>query len=132
MTTGNSTNTTQPSRFISIDPWRMVKKGPTITMNGKTWHWCPHHVIEGKYNGLYVTHKPEDHDEWQKKKDLNLEKKRASKNKTKNDRDTDSAPSGKKKLVLNDSLKAALLTHSEMTGAQVDELLAELNESQDF
>ena len=103
-----------------------------MVKDGKTWHWCPHHVVEGKYDGLYVTHKPEDHDEWQRKKDINLEKKRTSKGKPKNDNTPEVTVNGQKKLVVNDKLKAALLTHSDMTGAQVEELLAEVDDDKDF
>jgi len=132
--TSNSDNgmKMQPKRFISIDPWRMVRKGASIEKDGKTWHWCPHHTVEGKYDGLYVTHKPEDHDEWQRKKDQNLEKKRALKGKPKTDPPAAAPTNGSKKLVINDKLKAALLTHSDMTGAQVEELLAEVDGDQDF
>ena len=38
-------------QFTEIADWRMR-------------YWCPHHKIEGKYDGLYVTQKPEDHDGW--------------------------------------------------------------------
>ena len=35
----------------------------------KDWYWCPHHKKEGQYNDLYMTHKPEDHNAWQERKD---------------------------------------------------------------
>ena len=41
----------------------MTKTEEEIEKDGKTWYWCPRHVVPGKYDGLYVTHKPEDHDE---------------------------------------------------------------------
>ena len=128
----NGQSQSQPSRFISIDAWRMVKKGASMEREGKTWYWCPRHVVQGKYDGLYVTHKPEDHDEWQKKKDIQNAKKKASKV---NSKDNDVQPKQQdsiKNLTLNDNLKAALLTHSEMTGAQVEALLADMGEHSDF
>ena len=132
MSNGDNDTKMQLKRFISIDPWRMVRKGDSMVKDGKTWHWCPHHVVEGKHGGLYVTHKPEDHDDWQRKKDLNLEKKCASKGKSKNDNPSAAPTNGSKKLIINDKLKAALLAHSEMTGAQVEELLAAVDGDQNF
>ena len=41
--------------------WQMTKKGEKIQHDGKTWWWCPNHN-EGK--GLYVRHKPENHEKW--------------------------------------------------------------------
>ena len=43
------------------DEWQITNKGESIEHEGKTWWWCPRHR-EGK--GMYVTHKPEDHDTW--------------------------------------------------------------------
>ena len=37
-----------------------------------------------------------------------------------------------KSLTINDNLKAALLTHCDLTGAQIDELIDEANSSADF
>ena len=128
----NGQSNSQPSRFISIDAWRMVKKGASVEREGKTWYWCPRHVVTGRYDGLYVTHKPEDHDEWQKKKDIQNAKKKASKVNSKDSDDKNVQQESSKSLTLNDNLKAALLTHSEMTGAQVEALLAEMGEQPDF
>ena len=47
------------------EEWQMEKKGETVQHNGKTWWWCPQHN-DGK--GLYVRHKPENHDKWLKSK----------------------------------------------------------------
>ena len=121
------------SRFISIDAWRMVKTTPSVIKNGKTWFWCPHHSYKGKYDGLYVTHKPEDHDEWQKKKDASLQRKRNYKAKmNQENKDSQHRNDDSKKLVLTDTLKAVLLTHSDMTGAQVEELIADVGQTSDF
>ena len=111
----------------------MVKTTSSVTKDGKTWHWCPHHSYEGKYDGLYVTHKPEDHDEWQKKKDASLQRKRDNKAKmNQENKVSQNQEDASKKLMLTDTLKAALLTHSDMTGAQVEELIAEVEQNSDF
>lgn len=56
---------TQPSggggRKARWEEWQTEKKGDSIQHNGKTWWWCPQHR-DGK--GLYVRHKPENHDKW--------------------------------------------------------------------
>ena len=88
--------------------------------------------MAGRYDGLYVTHKPEDHDEWQKKKDIQNAKKKASKVIFK---DIDNKPKTHKSsqnLTSNDNLKAALLTHSDMTGSQVEDLLVDMGDNLDF
>ena len=53
---------------INIDKWRMTKTTPMVERDGKTWYWYPHHVYEDIYNGLYVTYKSGDHDDWVKRK----------------------------------------------------------------
>ena len=41
--------------------WQTKKEGDSIQHDGKTWWWCSQHR-EGQ--GLYVRHKPENHDKW--------------------------------------------------------------------
>ena len=53
---------------FTLDPWRIVKEGSSKTVDGKTWNWCPHHKREGKYDGMYVAHTPDKHDEWLERK----------------------------------------------------------------
>ena len=50
----------------SIEKWRVVKKGAFMTVDGKQYWWCPHHIDKGTlslWNRIYVTHKPENHDD---------------------------------------------------------------------
>ena len=56
-----SNNNMINSEWLTIDQWRMEKGKPMIQKEGKTWYWCPKYVSPGKYKGLHVTHKPEDH-----------------------------------------------------------------------
>ena len=44
----------------NVDKWRVVKKGETIEAGGKTSYWCKHHKLDGKWDGMYCWHKPED------------------------------------------------------------------------
>ena len=49
----------------SIEKWCVVKKGASIIVDGKNW-WCLKHVDKAtpyRWNGMYIIHKPEDHDE---------------------------------------------------------------------
>ena len=41
-----------------VEKWRAVKAGDTKIVGGTTWHWCPHHKLENKWNGLYSRHSP--------------------------------------------------------------------------
>lgn len=43
------------------EEWQTQKQGDSIQQKGKTWWWCPQHR-DGQ--GLYVRHKPENHDKW--------------------------------------------------------------------
>ena len=46
-----------------IERWRIVKQGASITVDGKIYWWCEHHIDPaGRWSGMYVAHKPEDHD----------------------------------------------------------------------
>ena len=49
---------------LKIPVWRTEKKEASVQRDGKTWWWCPHHKKEGLFDGLYMTHKPSEHDEW--------------------------------------------------------------------
>ena len=86
-----------------------------IKKEGKTWYWCPKHVSQGKYDGLYVTHKPEDHDEWAK----NRNRFRKRDNKNENDREETANAS-----TNNENNKAL--------AAQADALIKEARDEVDF
>jgi len=108
----------------------MNKTDDMVERDGKNWWWCPKHVLPGKYDGLYVTHKPEDHEDWLKRK----EERRAkfSKDKTSNDKSAAKTDNGNKNLVLTDNLRAALLTRCDLTGAQADALIKDAQNDVDF
>ena len=65
--TDQSSNTKGPEKLL-IPVWRTKNVGPSCERDGATWWWCPHHKKPGLFDGLYMTHKPEDHDAWRKKK----------------------------------------------------------------
>ena len=55
-------NMTTNNDFIDgLDRWRIKNVSPSKVFDDKTYYWCPHHVKEGKWNGMYVLHSPEQH-----------------------------------------------------------------------
>ena len=116
-TTAPSTSDTKPK--LRIPEWRTIKKGDKVDRDGKTWWWCPKHKAEGLFDGLYVTHKPEDHDEWSRRN-----KEARAKKKTAASTNTSTSDSGK--LQLTESMKQALMTDGNMTSEQATVLWAKL------
>ena len=48
-----------------VEKWRITKRGASIVVDGKTYWWCDKHIDRhGRWNGMYVRHKPEDHDDF--------------------------------------------------------------------
>ena len=127
-----SDNSNSNSKYLTIDAWRMKKGELMIKKEGKTWYWCPKHVYQGKYDGLYVTHKPEDHDEWAKNR--NRFKKREKKDEKDKEMTSNEFANNanENSLALSNSLKAALLTRCDLTAAQADALIKEAREEVDF
>ena len=108
----------------TVEEWRMKRDGDRKVVGGKEYFWCPHHRLEGVFDGLYMQHKPgRGHEEWQERKDrMKQAKKRtgtsggANVNVTNND-------SGDKRLVLDDKMvkaKQALVTDHGFSELQAD------------
>jgi hypothetical protein len=102
--------------------WRLEKVDNKVEHNmverdGKTWYWCDQHKYNNKgviTNGMYVTHKPDDHEAW-----LVRRKKPKSGTSTATLASTSAKPaasasvlneSSAAKLSLSKSLQAALVT----------------------
>ena len=77
--------------------------------DGKTWHWCPHHYKEGLFDGLYMPHKPCDHDAWVEDKKAKAAKRKNKKQGGKSDKNN------KSKSELTDSMKQALVAQGNMS-----------------
>lgn len=75
----NATGATTTKPKLLIPKWRTVKKGDKVDKEGKTWWWCPHHKKEGLFDGLYMPHKPSEHDEWKRQKDERIAARKAKK-----------------------------------------------------
>jgi flagellar biosynthesis chaperone FliJ len=99
-----------------VAKWRTIKdKGESCEWNGTTWYWCTKHVHpNGAFNGLYCTHKPEDHDEW-----------KANRNAWKKDKDKkDGNPteSRTKSLSVSQKLKSVLCTKLMLSDEDAEEI----------
>ena len=60
---GGGYNGNQGDKIAGVEKWRTSNKVATIQHEGKTVWWCPIHKQKDElFDGLYVWHKPEDHD----------------------------------------------------------------------
>ena len=110
-----------------------MKNGPDqMIQDGKTWFWYPHHKIEVKYDGLYVTHKPKEYNEWLKRKNDCIAKKKKAKESQNAGNDDKKVEEDGSRLVVSDSFKAALMTHMDIFLEQVDAIVQEAEGSEDF
>ena len=128
---GPPSGSTGPRHSTGLKEWRKTKSFGEKVFKDDAWHWwCPHHVYPGVYDGLYMTHPPEEHDKWQERKD----KYKANRKKGKS-KDSASEPSGKSdgkpddklKLGLNDKMKTALMTNHGFTELQIEAFASELH-----
>ena len=99
-----------------VAKWRTIKdKGESCEWSGTTWYWCSKHKRpNGAFDGLYCTHKPEDHDEW-----------KANRNAWKKDKDKkDGNPteSRTKSLSVSQKLKSVLCTKLMLSDEDAEEI----------
>ena len=112
-TNGGTRNKNGP---YTVHPERLIKGGPTKTINGTVMYWCTGDHWSGGtcHNGMYVTHEPGKHDEWRKVQDERNAKRRAKKDAAKTPSGGDGDKSGTpadaaaKKLALSKKLCTAL------------------------
>ena len=63
-TTGGGKAGKEGDLISGLPKWRTVKDGEKKTINGTQYWWCPHHKHkDGLWDGLYVRHPAEKHDE---------------------------------------------------------------------
>ena len=93
--------------------------GAKVFKDGKWYWWCEHNKWDGFYDGLYVTHSPENHDEWKAKQDVNKKRNQGRNPYASGSAYSSGSGSAKSesstKLVLDDKLKQALLTDHGFT-----------------
>ena len=112
-------NTNKRNSFRQVAEWRKKKSfGASTEKEGKIWWWCPKHEGKG-YKGLYVTHKPEDHDE------------HMAKFKTSGQRSSSSSSSSsiKGNLYMKDSLRSSMVTKLGMSAADAEQFWSEVSEN---
>lgn len=120
---GKSKNSsTSKNLRINIPEWRMLNTGPTKVVDGVKYWWCKHHKLENVFDGLYMTHKPEDHSKWKEEK----EKKKAEYKKKQADRKVSDTQKSGKKLQLSDRLKSAMVTNFCCSNEQAENVWAEV------
>ena len=119
---GSEKDSNNQNKNWEIADWRK-KKGPDHkTVDGKDWWWCPNHKgKDGKeYDGLYVTHKPDEcHLPWNQR----------STHRANSDRDTNSSEkdnSSNKKLTLSKSIKSALTANCDMSAKEANNLVSSI------
>ena len=97
------------------EEWLIKNVGPSIEKDGKTLYWCPHHTGPQKtWPGMYMPHKPEDHDKWQAKKDERYPKKKKA--------PSEATPT---KLTLSDKMRSALATKMCLTPQALEEMMGD-------
>ena len=106
-----------------LEEWRTINKGLSVVHFGKTFWWCPKHKHpQGHWNGLYCTHKPEDHDEWRNNRNRN--------NRPNGNSDAASEKGNdEKKLAINSRLKEVLCSKLMLTDEDADKICNEVNQS---
>ena len=122
-TTGN-TRSGSTDLFFSVKKWRTENKGASVTRDGTTYNWCPHHKHPaGHYSGLYYKdHNSASHDEWKKNCRWNTKKGEGDRTAaTTND-------SEKKKLTIANELKTAFATNLCVSEEDLDKIIANVNE----
>ena len=114
----------------TIEAWRKVKDGDSKTVKGQTWYWCPKHNknAQGKYQGLYVKHKPENHDAWYQKTYGNKKDKKEKANAA-SDKSTTVNP--KSKLQLSNKMKSVLTSKLNISGKEATSLWKECLDADD-
>jgi hypothetical protein len=120
--------------------WRLEKvdkkaEHNMIKQDGKTWYWCDQHKYNNKgvvTNGMYVTHKPENHGLWLEqrrkgKKGSSRKKFPSTKGATKPTKPTSSVPNNSSalKLSLFKSFQAALVTTAGISEDQFNKIWAD-------
>ena len=117
-----------------MEPWRLIYTTPEVCKNGQTYHWYKgdHWSAGVRYNGMYTTHKTEDHDAW--RKDLDERKRIKREGGTHVPINSNKRPGAeefggeKKKLNLSERLQAALVTKAGLTENQFDHIWEEVNQ----
>ena len=111
---------------------RTIKDGETKVINRKTFHWCPHHKHpKGLWDGLYVKHSADQHDEVMKRRGQ-FQKKTAATTTTSGTAasgDDAASETTKSALQLTSKLKEVMCTNIFCTPEDCDKIFAQAQEN---
>ena len=113
--------TTNDEYIDGLARWRIKNVGPSKELGGKTYYWCPHHVKPGKWDGMYVLHRPEDHTGRRKRGPPGTAAPTAPSDEKKDEKKATPAAD----LQLAARLKEVMCTNLCMSAADVDALFTE-------
>ena len=115
-------NNNKNSKF-TLEAWRIKFDGKEKTMDGVLWYWCSKHVIDGVYDGMYVKHLEDKHEEWlERKKGW----KKGSKDTTTSNESQSTGVVTTPKLTLSNNLKAAMIINFHCSEAEANSLWSEV------
>ena len=103
---------------FTLENWHIVFNGKEKVVDKKTQYCCPHHKMKGSYDGMYVGHTEDEHDEW-------VERNKGwkkSKGATTSDDTSSTTSSNTQKLILSNNLKAAMVTNFNYNEAEFNTL----------
>ena len=111
---------------------RTIKDGESKVIDGQTFHWCPHHKHpKGLWDGLYVKHTADQHDEVCKRRGKTTKSTAATTATAGTTAPGDGAGSGTAQtgLQLTDKLKEVMCTNLFCTSDDVDKIFAQVQEN---
>ena len=118
----------------TVKPWRLEFVGDEVNMGGTKYFWCTGDHWSGgvKHNGMYCTHKTEEHDAWRKEMDAKKSAERAAKHKPQPANPSENPKVvPQQKLGLSESLRTALCTnlcmHAGLSSEVADRIIEESN-----
>ena len=125
LATNAGTTTGRTGEHVSgLPKWRTVKDGATKTVDGAQFWWCPHHKHKDNlWDGLYVRHPPEKHDEVMAK----YANKRKATEDAKEEKKTPANANAT--LDLQENMKNVLMSNLCMSADDVDALLNKASEN---
>ena len=129
---GDGYNGNQGDKIAGVEKWRTLNKCATNQNEGKTVWWClSHKHKDGLFDGIYIWHKPEDHDALFEK----FKSRRSNKDKT-SAATTAAPPAASKqgsleKLTVSQHLKEVLCFKLMLSDADADEYCKQVCESKD-
>ena len=71
-TKGRDHDKSHVERLKNLKSCIVNKSKENITRESQDLWWCPNHNIEGKFDGMYMSHLANKHNEWVKTKQRNI------------------------------------------------------------